>query len=174
MRCSLARLPEPIPLEYLLNLFLGRIGIEHQINFRLGVRVVAKGVVQQMIQNLPVSPRLFDVLSFKHLSRRRAVLRLAGNRRSFPHEMHRYMREDLATGFDQGRFEVGPDEITLDLITGLILMSIRRIVRGDARPDYAERVLTRALTTLGVSKDEATILAANAATDFAGCAEPSE
>jgi hypothetical protein len=88
--------------------------------------------------------------------------------------MHRYMREDLATGFDQGRFEVGPDEITLDLITGLILMSIRRIVRGDARPDYAERVLTRALTTLGVSNDEATILAAKAAADFAGCAEPSE
>ena len=104
----------------------------------------------------------------------RAVLRLSGNRRSFPREMHRYMREDLATGFDQGRFEVGPDEITLDLITGLILMSIRRIVRGDARPDYAERVVTRALTTLGVPKDEATILAANAAADYAGCAEPSE
>jgi AcrR family transcriptional regulator len=104
----------------------------------------------------------------------RAVLRLAGNRRSFPHEMHRYLGEDLATGFDQGRFEVGPDEITLDLITGLILMSIRRIVREDAGPDHAERVLTRALTTVGISKDEATILAANAATAFAGCPEPSD
>jgi AcrR family transcriptional regulator len=104
----------------------------------------------------------------------RAVLRLAGNRRSLPHEMHRYLREDLATGFDEGRFEVGPDKITLDLITGLIWMSIRRIVRGDAGPDHAERVLTRALTTLGVSKDEATILATNAAADFEACAEPSD
>ncbi len=104
----------------------------------------------------------------------RAVLRLAGNRRSLPHEMHRYLREDLATGFDEGCFEVGPDEITLDLITGLIWMSIRRIVRGEAGPDHAERVLTRALTTLGVSKDEAAILATNAAADFEACAEPPE
>jgi AcrR family transcriptional regulator len=96
----------------------------------------------------------------------RVVLRLADYRRSFPREIHRYLREDLATGFDQGRFAFGPDEITLDLIVGLLMMSIRRIVRGDAGPGHAELVVERALTTLGIAKDEAAILVADATADL--------
>jgi AcrR family transcriptional regulator len=96
----------------------------------------------------------------------RSVLRLADHRRSFPREIYRYLREDLATGFDQGRFEFGPDEITLDLIVGLIMMSIRRIVRGDAEPGHAELVVERAMTTLGIAKDEAAILVADATADL--------
>jgi AcrR family transcriptional regulator len=68
----------------------------------------------------------------------------------------------LAAGFDEGRFEFGADEITLDVLLGLILMSIRRIVRGDAGPDHAERVLERALAILGIAKDEVRTLAAEA------------
>ncbi len=96
----------------------------------------------------------------------RAVLRLTDHRRSFPREIYRYLREDLAAGFDQGRFEVGPDEITLDFIVGLIIMSIRRIVRGDAEPGHAELVVERAMTTLGIAKDEAAILVADATADL--------
>jgi len=94
-----------------------------------------------------------------------AILRLTDHRWSFRHEIHRYLSEDLAAGLEQDRFEFGPDEITLDLVVGLMTMSIRRIVRGDAEPGHVERVVERALTTLGVAKDEAVILAADATAD---------
>jgi AcrR family transcriptional regulator len=92
----------------------------------------------------------------------RAVLRLVDRRRSYAREIGSYLREDLAAGFDEGRFEFGPDEITLDVLVGLILMSIRRVIRGDADPDHAEHVLERALAILGVAKDEARLLATEA------------
>jgi AcrR family transcriptional regulator len=95
----------------------------------------------------------------------RAVLRLLDRRRSYSRDIGGYLREDLAAGFDEGRFEFGPDEITLDVLLGLILMSIRRIVRGDADPDHAERVLERALAILGIAKGEARTLATEAVAD---------
>jgi len=95
----------------------------------------------------------------------RAVLRLGDRPRSFSRQVRQYMRDDLASGFDQGRFAFGPDEITLDIITGLITMSMRRLVRGDAEPGHLERVLERALLLLGIARDEAADLVAGAATD---------
>ena len=95
----------------------------------------------------------------------RALLRLLDRHRSYSRDVGGYLREDLAAGFDEGRFEFGPDEITLDVHLGLISMSIRRIVRGDAGPDHAERVLERALAILGIAKDEARILAAEPVAD---------
>lgn len=89
----------------------------------------------------------------------RAVLRLIDHRRSYSRELGGYLREDLTAGFAEGRFEFGADEVTLDILSGLILMSVRRIVRGDAGPDHGECVLERALTILGLAKDEARILA---------------
>ena len=93
------------------------------------------------------------------------ILRLTDHRWSFRHEIHRYLSEDLAAGLEQKRFEFGADEITLDLVLGLLTMTIRRIVRGDAGPGHIERVLERALTALGIAKDEAAILAADATAD---------
>jgi AcrR family transcriptional regulator len=95
----------------------------------------------------------------------RAILRLLDRRRSYSRDIGGYLREDLTAGFDEGRFEFGPDAITLDVLLGLILMSVRRIVRGDAGPDHAERVLERALTILGIAKDEARTLATQAIAD---------
>ncbi len=89
----------------------------------------------------------------------RALLRLVDHRRSYSREMIGYLREDLSAGFDEGRFEFGADEVTLDALSGLILMSVRRIVRGDAGADHGERVLERALSILGIAKDDATTLA---------------
>ena len=92
----------------------------------------------------------------------RVVLRLVDHRRAYSQEMIGYLREDLTSGLDEGRFEFGADEITLDVLSGLILMSLRRIVRGDAAPDHGEQVVERALAILGIAKDEARILAAEA------------
>jgi len=85
----------------------------------------------------------------------RVVLRLTDHERSLQHEVQRYLREDLAMGFEQGRFSTGPDEVTLDLIMGLVTMTIRRIIRGEAPSGHVGRVLERALTALGVSASEA-------------------
>jgi AcrR family transcriptional regulator len=98
----------------------------------------------------------------------RAILRLADHRRSPSGALFRYLREDLATGLARGRFAFGDDDITLDSITGLLLLSLRRIVRGESAPDHVERVLERALTMLGVERGEAARLAAEAASESAG------
>jgi AcrR family transcriptional regulator len=93
----------------------------------------------------------------------RAVLRLAsrpGSRVDFS----RYLREDLAEGFHQGRFDVGPDDVTLDLVTGLIVMTIRRIAEGRAAPDGVGQAVARGLRTLGLNEAEAAVLAAEALT----------
>ncbi|MCP5060170.1 MAG: TetR/AcrR family transcriptional regulator [bacterium] len=95
----------------------------------------------------------------------RVVLRLIDHRRSYSREMVGYLREDLSSGFDEGRFEFGADEVTLDVLAGLTLMSVRRIVRGDAPPDHAARVLERALAILGIPKDEARDLATEVVAD---------
>jgi AcrR family transcriptional regulator len=95
----------------------------------------------------------------------RVVLRLLDHRRSYSREVIRYLREDLTSGFDAGRFEYGADPVTLDALSGLILMSVRRIVRGDARSEHVEGVLERALAILGVAKDEARSLTTQAFAD---------
>lgn len=112
--------------------------------------------------------RRFAVATFRVLVRAtedpdwgRVVLRLIDHRRSYSQEMGRHLREDLAAGLREGRFTSGDDEITLDLQLGLIFMSLRRIVQGDAPPDHAERVVERALTALGIAKEEARKLAAD-------------
>lgn len=91
----------------------------------------------------------------------RAALRLADASRSFAQEVSRYLREDLADGLAQGRFRFGADPITLDLVTGLLMASLRRIVRGDLEPDHVQRVVERALVVLGLPQDEAGRLAAD-------------
>jgi AcrR family transcriptional regulator len=96
----------------------------------------------------------------------RAILRLTDDQRSFPRAVSGYLREDLASGFEQGRFEYGPDEVTLDLITGLLMASIRRIVRGKAGSEHPARVVERALIALGVAEDEAVRLARDANADL--------
>jgi AcrR family transcriptional regulator len=84
----------------------------------------------------------------------RVVLRLV-DRPSVYGNLDRYLREDLAAGFDAGRFDTGPDDATLDQVLGLLFMTIRRIVAGQARPDAPERAVERGLRALGVAKREA-------------------
>lgn len=79
-------------------------------------------------------------------------------------DMSRYLREDLEEGFALGRFDVGPDAATLDQVAGLIIMTIRRIVEGQATPDTPEQAVRRGLRALGVDDTESARLASEAAT----------
>ena len=97
----------------------------------------------------------------------RVMLRLA-SRPGSGVDLSRYLREDLAEGFARGRFKVGPDDATLDLVTGLIMMTIRRIVEGNASADTPQEAIQRGLWTLGVSRAESTRLAAEAAESHGG------
>ena len=92
----------------------------------------------------------------------RVMLRLVG-RPGSGLDLARYLREDLAEGAAQGRFEVGPDDATLDQVAGLIVMTIRRIVQGGAAPDAAQQAVRRGLRALGLDEDESARLAAEAA-----------
>ena len=78
-------------------------------------------------------------------------------------DLSRYLREDLAEGFAQGRFDVGPDDATLDQVAGLIIMTIRRIVEGNAAPDAPQQAVQRGLRALGVDEIESAQLATEAA-----------
>jgi AcrR family transcriptional regulator len=92
----------------------------------------------------------------------RVMLRLA-SRPGSGIDLSRYLREDLEEGFAQGRFEVGPDDATHDQVTGLVMMTIRRIVEGHASPDVVQHAVQRGLRALGVSQAESVELAAGAA-----------
>ncbi len=91
----------------------------------------------------------------------RVLLRLVGRPGSGV-DLSRYLREDLAEGFAQGRFEVGPDDAVLDQVAGLVVMTIRRIVEGDAAPDATQQAVQRGLRALGVDEAESAALAAEA------------
>jgi AcrR family transcriptional regulator len=79
-------------------------------------------------------------------------------------DITRYLREDLEEGFALGRFDVGPDDATLDQVAGLVIMTIRRIVEGQATPDTPEQAVRRGLRALGVDDTESARLATEAAT----------
>jgi AcrR family transcriptional regulator len=91
----------------------------------------------------------------------RVVLRLM-TRGAVHDNVDRYLREDLAAGFEQGRFDTGADDANTDQVLGLMVMTIRRIVEGQARPDAAQRAVERGLCALGVAREEASQLAATA------------
>ncbi|MDJ0868216.1 MAG: TetR/AcrR family transcriptional regulator [Myxococcota bacterium] len=91
----------------------------------------------------------------------RVVLRLV-SRPGAGVELSRYLRDDLAEGEASGRFDTGPDDATLDQVGGLVLMTIRRIAEGRAGPDAPRRAVERGLRSLGLARDEAAEIAAEA------------
>ncbi len=91
----------------------------------------------------------------------RVLLRLVG-RPGASIDLSRYLREDLEEGHAQGRFDAAPDDATLDLVAGLVIMTIRRMVEGQAAPDTPHQAVARGLRTLGVDATEARALAVEA------------
>jgi AcrR family transcriptional regulator len=95
-------------------------------------------------------------------TRLRALLRLEVPRALAREGASAYLREDLADGLSQGRFEVGPDDAAVDLVAGALLMGIRRIVEGQAARGYVQGLLGRLLRSLGVPANEVGPLAERA------------
>jgi AcrR family transcriptional regulator len=133
---------------------------------------VVMGLAEAAASEPTVDPaRRFAVASARVLRRAmaqptwgRVVLRLV-NRPAVHDPVDRHLRDDLAAGFEAGRFDTGPDDATIDQVFGLLLMTIRRIVEGEAAPDAATRAVERGLRALGVAADEAREIAVEASAD---------
>lgn len=74
--------------------------------------------------------------------------------------IYEYVPQHLEAGFAAGRFRRIPVEVALDLISGLALAAIARLVSGEAAEDYPEQVVATLLVALGVPQKEAVKIAA--------------
>ena len=91
----------------------------------------------------------------------RVVLRLI-HRPALTVDLDRFLRADLDDGRARGRFVVGADDVVVDQVLGLLVMSIRRLVEDPSDVDRPLRVVARALVALGVESEEALRLARRA------------
>lgn len=73
-----------------------------------------------------------------------------------------YLQQDLVDGHRSGRFTESPDDATLDVILGSLLLAARRVVDGESSPAYRSSVIRRLLMSLGVDGDEADRIAVQA------------
>lgn len=90
----------------------------------------------------------------------RAALRLEAVQRALVVEGPlAYLREDLVAGHLGGRFDGPPDDGTLDVVLGALLLAARRIVEGESGLDHRRVVIRRLLGALGVEAREAETLA---------------
>ncbi len=72
------------------------------------------------------------------------------------------LRQDLAAGARTGRFSVGPDIASLDVVIGTMLFALRRMLDEAVPDDYSINVVAQLLRSLGVDPGEATELAKQA------------
>lgn len=70
-----------------------------------------------------------------------------------------YLRQDLADGCASGRFSSQPDDGTLDVMVGSLLLAARRIVDGQHDLVYRATVIGRLLQALGVDAGDAASIA---------------
>lgn len=70
-----------------------------------------------------------------------------------------YLRQDLADGCASGRFSGRPDDGTLDVMVGSLLLAARRIVDGQHDLVYRATVIARLLQALGVDAGDAASIA---------------
>lgn len=100
----------------------------------------------------------------------RAVLRLNESPTPLHAAVQRHLRADLAEGHRTGRFTFGDDPVTVDLVSGTLMASLRRLVspaphddRTDAVSDtFVADVVARLLEAIGVDAHDARSLAAMA------------
>ncbi len=93
----------------------------------------------------------------------RAILRLADCPTPLHAGIQQHLRADLADGHESGRFAYGDDPITIDLVSGTLMATIRRMVAAD-RPTQQTNtdiaaVVARLLEAIGVPSAEALSLA---------------
>jgi AcrR family transcriptional regulator len=73
-----------------------------------------------------------------------------------------YLQQDLFDGHRVGRFTGVPNDATLDVVLGSLLLAARRVIDGETAPAYRAMVIRRLLMSLGVDGDEAAALADHA------------
>ena len=98
----------------------------------------------------------------------RAVLRLAEWSQPPQEELAHYLRADLREGFEEGRFRFGDDAVTLDIIVGTVMATLRRMIATEGKETSLALTIQRLLELLGLPPDEAEALshrACDAATD---------
>lgn len=73
-----------------------------------------------------------------------------------------YMRDDLMAAHRAGRIPEIPDDATLDVILGSLLLAARRVIAGEADAGYSANVIRRLLLALGIDGAEAERMARRA------------
>lgn len=116
--------------------------------------------------------RRFAIITVRALSRAAAdrtwgqlVLRLGTIAPGVGETPGRHLRNDLEQGRIRGRFAVGGDDATVDLVGGALTTAIRRIVTDGTTHTYVIDVIARLLCALGLDRDEASAVAADAVTE---------
>ncbi|MEM6294285.1 MAG: TetR/AcrR family transcriptional regulator [Myxococcota bacterium] len=93
----------------------------------------------------------------------RLTLRITANPDFDIEVLTQHLRFDVEDGRRSGRFSETTDDVSVELVMGLTLMSIRRISRGTWSPEHGQRVVARALIHFGLDPDEAHSIVAAAA-----------
>ncbi|MEM7286752.1 MAG: TetR/AcrR family transcriptional regulator [Actinomycetota bacterium] len=88
----------------------------------------------------------------------RAFLQVAA-RPGSAQDMLRHARADLERGHRERRFTIGPEPAALDQLSGLVVMTIRRMVEGRSDRGTIAAAVSRGLESLGRGRDEANALA---------------
>lgn len=88
-----------------------------------------------------------------------ALLRFESLRPQLQETMVSGLRYGLGLGHEQGRFPAGKDAATVDLVSAMILQTVRRVVTCHADTTYAADAITLMLSALGVARDEARAIA---------------
>jgi AcrR family transcriptional regulator len=104
----------------------------------------------------------------------RAVLRLAEWGEPPQEELAHYLRTDLREGFEGGRFRFGDDTITMDMIVGTLMATLRRMIatKGEAPPPSL--TIKRLLELLGLAPEDAETLSIRAFEAVIAKSEPQE
>jgi AcrR family transcriptional regulator len=73
-----------------------------------------------------------------------------------------HLQSNLVEGHKSGRFLGSPDEGTIDVLMGAMLVAARRELSQRTRPQYVASVVQRLLMSLGLPHDEAVAIATRA------------
>ena len=94
----------------------------------------------------------------------RAFLQLSARPGSAADMLH-HARSDLDRGYHEGRFTIGAEPAALDQLTGMVMMTIRRIIDGRGDRSTPAAAVQRGLESLGVDRADAELLATAATSD---------
>lgn len=104
----------------------------------------------------------------------RAVLRLAEWGEPPQEELAYYLRTDLREGFEEGRFRFSDDIITMDMIVGTRMATLRRMIATNGEAPPLSLTIKRLLEVLGLAPEDAEALSERACEAVTAKSEPQE